>query len=108
MTLHELQSQKLRKLVSRWTLPVVALTVLGALVAFLVSRARTPTYAAATAVDVVLKKARERSLAVYCHQYCYTDARSGRASSVHQPWRIAGCPSPKAARSRLAESALPI
>jgi succinoglycan biosynthesis transport protein ExoP len=48
-----MQPNQLRKLVRRWTIPVVALTVLGAVVAYLLSKSMTPLYEAKGDVLVV-------------------------------------------------------
>jgi succinoglycan biosynthesis transport protein ExoP len=48
-----MQPHQLRKLVRRWTIPVAALTVLGAVIAYLVSRSLTPIYEAKGDVLVV-------------------------------------------------------
>jgi hypothetical protein len=45
-TLGSMQPLQLRKLVRKWTIPVIALTFLGAVVAYLVSRSLTPIYEA--------------------------------------------------------------
>ena len=48
-----MQPQQLRKLVRRWTLPVVALAVIGAIVAFAISHSMTRIYQATGSVLVV-------------------------------------------------------
>lgn len=45
--------QKLRKLVRRWAIPVLALTLIGGLVAYGVTKRITPTYEATATVQVV-------------------------------------------------------